>query len=256
MPSEIVSKLLRAAVYFPLTAELEGLVIHREDPTGALAVDTAESADVDPVGATMHRVGRAVAGLVGQLIALDHLDDLRAARIRLRIEDVDARGVDPRHHQVAPLDVRMRRVRAQARAAGVPAEVVQLIAGIRHVDLVDELAVVRRVGVDVDNTDGVGLAVVVAVQHRDVCNPLRFRLRGVLGRRIEAGVGCERGHLCCLLLCRNPILPWLRRDGFFGATTLSAPRVLRNLDPIVWITGTADSDATLPYDRASTRTSD
>ena len=89
----------------------------------------------------MDRVRARVAGLLGDLLRLDHLDDLRVARVGLGVEDVDARGAQARHDEVAPLDVRMRRVRAEARRAGVPAEMVQLVAGIRHRDAADDLRI-------------------------------------------------------------------------------------------------------------------
>ena len=37
-----------------------------------------------------------------------------------------------RHDEIAPLDMRMRRVRAEAGRAGVPAEMMQLVAGVGH----------------------------------------------------------------------------------------------------------------------------
>ena len=69
--------------------------------------------------------------------------------------NVQARGAQARHDQIAPLDVGMGRVRAQARAARVPAEVVHFVVG-RELGLADDLAVARRAGIDVDRGDGVG----------------------------------------------------------------------------------------------------
>ena len=62
----------------------------------------------------------------------DH--DARRRGVRLRVHHVDARRAEPRDHEVAPPHVRVRRVRAQRRAARVPAEVVQLVAGERQVE--------------------------------------------------------------------------------------------------------------------------
>jgi hypothetical protein len=51
--------------------------------------------------------------------------------------------------QVGAFDVRMWIVRAQASAARVPAEMMQLVAGVRHVHLANEMAVARGQRIDV-----------------------------------------------------------------------------------------------------------
>ena len=79
-----------------------------------------------------------VAGALGDLRRLDGAHDLRLLGVRLGVEDVQARGAQPRHDQIAPFDVGMGRVRAQARAASVPAEMVQLVVG-RELGLADDL---------------------------------------------------------------------------------------------------------------------
>ena len=89
-------------------------------------------------------------------------------RVGLGVDDVDAGGAETGHDQVAPLDVRVRRVRAEHRGAGVPAEVVQLVAGVGHLDFADELAVGARGGVDVDDGDGVGPVVAGRIDPHDV----------------------------------------------------------------------------------------
>ena len=109
-----------------------------------VAVRRAEGADVDAVGSAVDGVPVGVAGLRRHLLRLDRLDDLGLGRVGLGVDDVDARGAEAGHDQVAPLDVRVRRVRAEHRGAGVPAEVVQLVAGVGHLDLADELAVGAR----------------------------------------------------------------------------------------------------------------
>jgi hypothetical protein len=126
----------------------------------------------------MDRVRGGIAGAPGERLGLDDLHDLRLARIRLRVEDVDARGIDPRHDQIPPLHVRVRRVGAQARAAGVPAEMVQLVAGDRHPGLADQAAVALRVGVDVHDADRVGRAALLGVDQRQVGEPFGRRLHG------------------------------------------------------------------------------
>ena len=144
VPPEVVRQLLRTAIQLPPAANVERLGIHQEDAARAVAVGRAERAHVDAVRSAVHRVRRGVAGPLGERLRLDHLHDLRLPRIGLRVEDVNPRRVDPRHDQVAPLHVRMRRVRAEARAARVPAEVMQLVAGVRHVGLADQPAVALR----------------------------------------------------------------------------------------------------------------
>ena len=141
VPPEVVGQLLRSAILLPLARDVEALVIHQEDAAGAVAVRRAERADVDGVRAAVDGVRAAVAALRHQLVRLNRLDDLRAARVRLRVHDVHARRLQARHQQVAPLDVRVRHVRAERRAAGVPAEMVQLVADVRQIEPADNLPV-------------------------------------------------------------------------------------------------------------------
>ena len=158
MPPGVIGELLRPAVDLPAAERLEGLVVHEKNAAGRLALGVAERRDVDALRAAMDRVRARVAGLFGDLLRLDHLDDLRVPRIGLGVEDVDARRAQPRHDQIAPLDMRMRRVRAEAGRAGVPAEMMQLVAGVRHRDACRRSAnrsLLCRI--DVDHGDGVGL---------------------------------------------------------------------------------------------------
>ena len=130
MPPGVIGELLRPAIDLPAAERLEALVIHDEDAARRLAVLVAERRHIDAARPAMDGVRARIAGLLGDLLRLDHLDDLRVARIGLGVEDVDARGAQARNHQIAPLHVRMRHLRAQARRAGVPAEMVELVAGI------------------------------------------------------------------------------------------------------------------------------
>src|SRR5262249_60115188 len=97
-----------------------------------------------------------VSGAIGYLFGGDSLDQLRLPGIRLGIDDVDVRGTQPRSDEVAALDVGMGCVRTEMRAAGVPAEVVQLVAHARHSDSSDDLRVGRRLRVDVHNGETIG----------------------------------------------------------------------------------------------------
>ena len=134
VPPEVVRELLRAAVVLPGALDREVVVVEQEDAAGPVAVGVAERRDVDPVRAAVDGVRAAVAGLAGDLLGLDDLHELRRARVVLDVEHVDARGAQPGHEQVAALDVRVRRPRAQRRRARVPAEVVQLVAHVGHVE--------------------------------------------------------------------------------------------------------------------------
>jgi hypothetical protein len=96
-----------------------------------------------------------------RLLGRDGLDELRRLRVVLDVDDVDVRRAQARHEQVAALHVRMRRPRAQRGRAGVPAEVVQLVADAGHVEPRDELPVGRRAGLEVDHRQRVRRAVAV-----------------------------------------------------------------------------------------------
>ena len=115
-------------------------------------------------------------------------------RVGLGVDDVDARGAEPRHDQVAPLDVRMRRVRAEHRGAGVPAEVVELVPGVGHLDLADELAVGAGGRVDVDDGDGVGPAIAGGVDADDVGQGLGRGRHCRAWRGVKGRVGSPGGH--------------------------------------------------------------
>ena len=82
--------MLGSAVHLPLAAHVEGLVVHQEHAARPLALPIAERGDIDALRPAMHRVRAGVAGLVGHLLRLDHLDDVRLLRIGLRVQDVDA----------------------------------------------------------------------------------------------------------------------------------------------------------------------
>src|SRR5438128_8529714 len=132
MPPTFISDKLWSAVDLPAAERLEAFVVHQENPARRLPFGIAELGHVDPTGTAMHRVGAGISGLFRDLSGFNDLNDLRIARIGPGVEDVDTRGSDPRHDQVAALDMRMRRVRAQAGRARVPAEMMELVADIRH----------------------------------------------------------------------------------------------------------------------------
>jgi hypothetical protein len=144
MPPGIVGELLRPAVDFPAPKHFEILVVHEEDAAGSLSLGIAHRGDVHAFRAAMHCMRTAIAGALGEFGRLDHLDDLWLSRIGLGVDDVNARGTQAGHHEIAPLGVGMRRVGAQAGGAGVPAEMMQLVARIRHGHLFDDRAIAGR----------------------------------------------------------------------------------------------------------------
>ena len=76
-------------------------------------------------------------------------------------------------------------------AAGVPAEVVELVADVGHVEPVQHLAVGRRAGVQVDHRQRVGPRTVAREQRR-VAEALALGLHGQSRRGVEGGVGTQR----------------------------------------------------------------
>src|SRR5262249_26716675 len=127
MPPRVITELLRSAVDLPAAKGLETLVIHDEDAAGRLAVLVSEGRDVDAPGSAVDGMRTGIAGLVRKLCRLDDLDDFRRPRIGFGVENVHARGAQARNHQIAPLHMGVRRVRAQTRRAGVPAKMVELV---------------------------------------------------------------------------------------------------------------------------------
>jgi hypothetical protein len=176
VPEVVVQRGVRAAV-LPAALELERGGVEDGEAARPVAVGVAEHADDDV--AARHAVDGVrprVARLGDQLVALDDGLHARAARVVRHLEHVDARGAEAGHDQV-------RAVRAVAGgAAAVPAEVVQLVADVRHRCLMDDLA---ALGVDdgdeVRRLDPGALMQAGEVEER-------------LGRRVErlGGGGVER----------------------------------------------------------------
>ena len=137
---EVVAQLRRRAAVLPAALDLERARVEHGEAAGAVAVGVAEHADDDVVARhAVHGVRARVARLLDELLALDHLLDPRPPRVVGDVDDVDPRRAKAGHDQ-------MRAVRPVAgRAAAVPAEVMQLVADVRHRRLVDDPAVL---GVD------------------------------------------------------------------------------------------------------------
>ena len=82
MPPGVIGELLRPAIDLPAAERLEALVVHHEDAARRLAVLVAERGHVDAARPAMHGVRARVAGLFGDLLRLDRLDELAACADR------------------------------------------------------------------------------------------------------------------------------------------------------------------------------
>ena len=207
VPPEIVGETLRAAIDLPAPQHVEGLRIHEEHAARRIALGIAERRDIDAVGPAMDCMRAAIAGRLDHLFRLDHPHDHRVFRVGLGVDDVDARGAQARHHEIAPLGMRMRRVGAEARAACVPAVMVQLIAGFRHVDPAHDLRIGGRARIDIDHGDGIRH---VALRRKGchISQRLGRRLGREPRRGIEGRVWRPSRHRAC---SSNPREAHLRR---------------------------------------------
>ena len=131
-----------------------------------------------PSGTAVRSVRAAVAGLLLHFFRLDDLHELGIARVGLGVENVNAGRAHARHHQVTSLHVRMRRVRAQTGTARVPAEMVQLVARIRHVHATDDRAVRLRRRVEIHDGHRIGAIIRRWIQQSNVCQLLGRRFHG------------------------------------------------------------------------------
>src|ERR1700724_994692 len=105
MPPEIVGQFLWTAIDFPPTEHIEALVVEQENPARPVAVGSAECTYINRVWPAMNRMRTTVASLRRDLLGFDDAHDARIARVRFGVDDVDPRGAQARHDQVAPLDV-------------------------------------------------------------------------------------------------------------------------------------------------------
>lgn len=149
---EVVVELDVAEVVLPAAGDREVARVEGGESAGTVAVGVAEHRDRDDVaGHAVDGVRGAEAELLGDLLALDHMLDPRRRRVG-DVEHVDAAGAEAGDDQGV---ARQRGV--TGRGAGVPAEVVELVADVRHVDAADDLPVLLRARVDVDHRDEVRL---------------------------------------------------------------------------------------------------
>src|SRR6516165_594059 len=126
---------LRTTVDLPAPEDLKRLAIHDEHARRSIRTilaAAAERADVNAFRSAMDGVRPRVARLLEHFLRLDDLVNLRFCRVRLGIHDVDAGGTKPRNDEIAPLDERVPGERRQRGRAGVPAEMMKLVALVRH----------------------------------------------------------------------------------------------------------------------------
>src|SRR6185503_18682860 len=114
--------------------------------------------------------------------------------IGLRVQDVNPRGSDSRDNQVPALHVRVRGLRTEARAARVPAEVMQFVVAVWKIHLAYQLAVIWGFRLELDDAHGVALSVSVDVEQRDVREALWRGLHRHDRRGIERWVRTHQIH--------------------------------------------------------------
>src|SRR5579862_860393 len=168
MPPEVIGQILRTTFDLPFSQNLKTLRIDYEDAPGTVSARRTERAHENSAGSAVHGMRFAVSRARCERLRVDHPDDFRLTRIGLRIDDVDSRRTNARNDQVAALRVRVRRVGGQASAARVPAEMMQLIASVRHVEMADELAVLSRCRVHIDDSESIVSVVLLAVEQRNI----------------------------------------------------------------------------------------
>jgi hypothetical protein len=174
----------RGPVGLPAALDLEGLGVQDGEPGAVVAVGVAQHAhDHVVAGHAVDGVGSRQAGPGLELLGLDHLVEAGGARVGGHVDDVDPRGPQAGHDQVAPLEL----AAVERARAGLPAVVVELVADARHRGAGDDRAVGLRGRVDVDGGQEVRLLDPGAgVEGGDVHDLLPGRPHGV-GRGGEAG---------------------------------------------------------------------
>ena len=194
MPPKIVMEILRAALDFPFAEDVEGFRIEDEDAAGAVTGGRTEGTDEDAGGAAVNGVRAAVASARGDGFRFDDFDDFGILGIGLGVDDVNAGRTNAGDDEVAALHVGMGIVGAEAGTAGVPAEVVEFIAFIGHIDLAHLLRVGGRGGIDVNDTNRVGLPSMSRIQQRDVGELFGWSFDSELGRWVERWIGSPEVH--------------------------------------------------------------
>ena len=89
----------------------------------------------------MDRMRPRITRLFEDLFRLDNLMDLCLRWMGLGVHHIDTRRADAWNNEIAPLEEGVPRERRKGRGAGVPAEMMKLVALVRHRHRVDDLAV-------------------------------------------------------------------------------------------------------------------
>ena len=132
VPPGVVGQVLRPVVGLPRPDHVERVVVEQRDPGLAVRLlrRPAEAGQEHPVRTAVQRMRPRVTRFVRQLGRLDRLHEPGLLRIGLGVQDEDVRRADTGHQQVTPGQVaHVVALVLQRARAGVPAEVVQLLAG-------------------------------------------------------------------------------------------------------------------------------
>src|SRR5215216_5668477 len=198
VPPDVVGEELLAAVALPGPDDVEAVVVEQGDPAGAVvAVGPAEGGKEDGAGPAVDGVGPGVAGLGGQLLGWDLPDHRGGQGIGPGVQHVDPRGADAGDDQVAALQrpaVAAVALMAEGGRAGVPAEVVQFVAGRGQLAPADHLPEVVRGLIDIDHRHGV-LGPAGRVERGHVGQPLRRRSNRLGRAAVERRIGRVRHDL-------------------------------------------------------------
>ncbi len=103
----------------------------------------------------MNGVRAGIACLGKDFFRFDDLVNFRLKRL-FHVNDVDARRPDARDDQVTALEKGMPCQWRQRRGTGVPPEMVEFVSLVRHEDGMHDLAVVRTLRIDIDDSQTIG----------------------------------------------------------------------------------------------------
>src|SRR5262249_58056162 len=97
VPPEVVCQILRAAVRFPRSLDLEGFGIEKKDAARTFAISGTDGIHVHAVWPAVRGMGAAVAGFLLHFLGLNHLSQRGLAGIGLGVKDVNAGRLQPRY---------------------------------------------------------------------------------------------------------------------------------------------------------------
>ncbi len=186
---------LKAAVHFVAPEYLERFAIQDENARrtiGPVSAAAPQRGYVDALRTAMDGVRPGIAGLAEDLLGLDDLVDPGLGRLGLGIDNVDPGRADARNDEKAALQERVAGKRGERGRTGIPSEMVELIAFIRHDDRVDDLAVATGCGIDIDDRKAIRLRKVRA-EHERVGEAFARRLHGEFGGGMKGRIWSD-GH--------------------------------------------------------------